>query len=338
MSSITIKDVAKKAGVSPSTVSRVITNHPKISPATKRKVREAMEELGYHPNVMAKSLVSKSTKTIGLVLPHSAEDLFTNPFFSEVLRGMLGYANTKQYDVLMSSANNQAEEMEAVTRMVLGGRADGIILMEPRKEDPIVSKLLEYQFPFVVLGRTLEHRGILSVNNDNQKAAYDVTNHLIDQGHQRIGFTSGPPDLVVSEDRLKGYQQALVEAGLPFSTNWLIRGEFLQKSGFHAVSMVMNQIERPTAFVVTDDVVAFSLMRELVAAGFHIPKDVSIVGFNNILLSEMSNPPITTVDIGIYQLGFSTMQLLIQKIQGEEINQTEVIVPHRLVIRESSMK
>ncbi|MFC7439836.1 LacI family DNA-binding transcriptional regulator [Laceyella putida] len=335
MPSVTIKDVARLAGVSPSTVSRVISNHPRISVATVKKVREAMETLGYHPNMMAKSLVSKSTKTLGLVLPRSAEELFANPFFSEVLRGMLAYANQKQYDLLISSANNQQDELETVTRMVLGRRVDGMILMAPRKADPTVEKLLELDFPFVLLGRSLEHPNVLAVNNDNIKASFDATQHLIDQGHTRIGFVSGPPDLVVSEDRLKGYQWALSKAGLPMRDEWVMESDILPKNGFHAVSMVMNLPDRPTAFVVSDDVIAFGMIRELVGAGYQIPEDVSVVGFNNIVLSELSNPPMTTVDIGIYHLGYQAAQHLIRKLQGEEILQTGLTVPHRLVIRQS---
>ncbi|WP_139491451.1 LacI family DNA-binding transcriptional regulator [Brevibacillus dissolubilis] len=338
MSSATIKDVAKLAGVSPSTVSRVLSQHPKISPATVRKVKEAMETLGYHPNIMAKSLVSKSTQTLGLVLPRSAEELFINPFFSEVLRGMLAYANTAKYDLLMSSAHSQQEELEAVNRMVMGRRVDGIILMAPRKSDPIVDRLREHDFPFVLLGRSVDYDDVLCVNNDNRKAAYDATNHLIEQGHTRIGYVSGPPDLVVSEDRLAGYREALAEANLPCNREWLVGTEILEKSGFHAISLVMNLPERPTAFVIADDVVAFGLIRELYQAGLSVPQDVSIVSFNNIVMSELSNPPISTIDIGIYHLGYLTVQQLIRKISGEAITQPQITVPHRLIVRGSSVR
>ena len=191
MSAVTIKDVAQLAGVSPSTVSRVISNHPKISPATKKRVRDVMNKLDYHPNIMAKSLVSKNTKTIGLVLPYSSDNLFINPFFSEVLRGMLAYANNKNYDLLLSSARNQSEELEAINRMVLGRRIDGVVLMSPSRDDVIVKKLMEYEFPFVLLGRSLEYPDVLSVNNDNIKAAFDLTNYLLLQGHQKIGIVTG---------------------------------------------------------------------------------------------------------------------------------------------------
>ncbi len=335
--SVTIKDVARVAGVSPSTVSRVLSNHPKISPATVRKVREAMESLGYHPNIMAKSLVSKSTHTIGLVLPRLVEE-FSNPFFSEVLRGMLACANSAGYDVLMSSANNRQEELDSVNRMILGRRVDGVILMAPRKADPVVEKLLEHDFPFALLGRSLDHENLLCVNNDNVTAAYDATNHLIAQGHTRIGFVSGPPDMVVSEDRLEGYRRAMKEAGLPYRNDWIMSAEMLQAGGFHATSLVMNQPERPTAFVVIDDVVAFGFIRQIYEIGLRVPEDVSIVGFNNIMLSELSNPPISTVDIGIYHLGYMTVQLLIRKLSGEEIQQPELVLPHRLIVRGSSLR
>ncbi|MCH5584552.1 LacI family transcriptional regulator [Shimazuella sp. AN120528] len=335
MSAVTIKDVAQLAGVSPSTVSRVISNHPKISPATRKKVRDAMHQLDYHPNIMAKSLVSKNTNTIGLVLPYSSDNLFINPFFSEVLRGMLAYANNKNYDLLLSSARNQREELEAINRMVLGKRIDGVVLMSPSRDDVIVKKLMEYDFPFVLLGRSLEYPDVLSVNNDNIKASFDLTNYLIAQGHQKIGIVTGKPELVVSEDRLSGFQRALRQAGLPLNPDWIVSAEMLEKNAYHTISMLMNAGDRPTAILVIDDVIAISLIRELAEIGFGVPEDISIVGFNNIYMSEMSNPPLTTIDVGIYQLGYQTIQQLIRKLAGED-HPSKVTVPHRLVVREST--
>jgi DNA-binding LacI/PurR family transcriptional regulator len=337
MSAVTIKEVAQLAGVSPSTVSRVISNNPKISSTTRKRVRDAMIQLDYHPNIMAKSLVSKSTQTIGLVLPYSSDNLFINPFFSEVLRGMLAYANNKNYDLLLSSARNQSEELEAINRMVLGRRVDGVVLMSPNRDDGIVKKLMEYNFPFVLLGRSLEYPEVLSVNNDNIKASFDLTNFLLSQGHHKIGIVTGKPELVVSIDRFQGFKNALQKAGCVLNPDWIISAEMLEQNGYHTISMVMNAEDRPTAILVIDDVIAISLIRELVEAGFQIPRDISIVGFNNIYMSEMSNPPITTVDVGIYQLGYQTVQHLIRKLSGKEQNlPTQVIVPHRLIIREST--
>jgi DNA-binding LacI/PurR family transcriptional regulator len=220
--------------------------------------------------------------------------------------------------------------------MVLGRRIDGVVLMSPSRDDVIVKKLIEYDFPFVLLGRSLEYPNVLSVNNDNIKASYDLTNLLISQGHRKIGIVTGNPELVVSTDRLDGFKKALEKVGCTLNPDWIISAEMLDKNGYHTISMLMNADDRPTAIVVIDDVIAISLIRELVEVGFQIPNDISIVGFNNIYMSEMSNPSITTVDVGIYQLGYQTVQHLIRKLTGENNVPTQVIVPHRLIVREST--
>ncbi|WP_281885260.1 LacI family DNA-binding transcriptional regulator [Paenibacillus sp. YYML68] len=333
---VTIVDVAKKAGVSPSTVSRVISGHPRISPATIRKVKEIMEELGYHPNVMAKSLVSKTTQTLGLLLPRSAEELFQNLFFSEVIRGVISQATRSSYDLMMTTGTTEREEVEAVTRLVRGRRVDGIILLYSRNADPVIAFLKEHSFPFVLIGRS-EDEAILTVDNDNEQAAYDVTKHLIQQGHRRIGFVSGPPNLIVSRDRLNGYKKALKDADIPFRKDWIVEGEFLQESGYRAMSFLMSLPERPTGLVVMDDMVAFGVTRGLNELGYSVPQHLSIVGFNNLPMSELATPPISSVDIGIYQLGYTASQVLIRAVKGEDIPHTRTIIPHRLIVRESSL-
>ncbi|MED4603224.1 LacI family DNA-binding transcriptional regulator [Paenibacillus validus] len=334
---VTIIDVAKKAGVSPSTVSRVISGHPRISPATVRKVKDIMEELGYHPNMMAKSLVSKTTQTIGLLLPRSAEELFLNQFFSEVIRGVVSQAARSEYDLMMTTGITEREEVEAVTRLVRGRRVDGVILLYSRNSDPVISFLKEERFPFVLIGRSEEHPDVLSVDNDNVQAAYDVTKHLLAQGHRRIGFVSGPPNLIVSRDRLEGYKQALADAEVEFHSEWIVEGEFLQESGYRAMSFFMTLPERPTALVVMDDLVAFGVLRGLTELGYKVPQDLSLIGFNNIPMSELASPPISSVDIGIYQLGYTASQTLIRAVKGEAIHHTRMIIPHRLIARESSL-
>lgn len=336
--SVTIIDVAKRAGVSPSTVSRVISGHPRISPATAAKVKEIMEDLGYHPNVMAKSLVSKTTNTIGIVLPRPAEELFQNLFFPEVIRGIVTHSTRSAYDLMITTGISEREEIEAVTRLVKGRRVDGILLLHSRKEDPVVSFLREQGFPFVLVGRSEDFPDTPSVDTNNVQASYDATRHLISQGHKRIGFVSGPPNLIVSRDRLEGYKQALQEAGLEARPEWIVEGEFLQESGYRAMSFFMGLPERPTALVVIDDVVAFGVLRGLNELGFKVPFDLSVVGFNNIPMAELSNPPLSSVDISIYQLGYTASQTLIRIIKGEPLHQTSLTIPHRLIVRESSLR
>ncbi len=340
--SVTIKDVAKRAGVSPSTVSRVLSNHPRISHATSEKVRAIMEDMGYHPNIMAKSLVSKTTQSLGVILPKPAEELFLNTFFMELIRGIVAQANRSGYDVVLSSGSSEQEEVDAVSRLVYGGRIDGAILLYSRKNDPVVDFLSRNQFPAVLVGRSEQHSNMITVDTDNIQAAADATRHLIQMGHRRIGFVSGPPELVVSVDRMAGFKRALQEAGLEYRKDWIVEGEFLQESGYRAMSFFMNLPERPTALVVVDDMVSFGILRGLHELGYRVPEDIAIVSFNNIALSELSTPPLTSIDIGIYHLGYTASQALIQAIQDknkedETIHYQRHIVPHRLVLRESSM-
>ncbi|MCC3376445.1 LacI family DNA-binding transcriptional regulator [Cohnella sp. REN36] len=334
---VTIKDVAKRAGVSPSTVSRVLSNHPRISRETTRKVKAIMEEMGYHSNMMARSLVSNKTYTLGMILPRPAEELFQNHFFAENIRGITTQASRNGYDILMTTGHSEQEELAAVTRLVKGKRVDGIILLQSRRNDPIIAFLKHEEFPFILIGHYAQDEEILCVDNDNVQAAYDATQHLIAQGHERIGFVSGPPNLTVSVDRLDGYLRAMHDHGLPMQPEWIVEGEFLQESGYRAMSFFMNLPERPTALVVIDDLVTFGVLRGLTELGFRVPDDLSLVSFNNISLTELSTPPLSSVDIGIYQLGYMASQLLIRQIQGDKPQQNRTIVPHRLIVRESSL-
>ncbi|SFT25028.1 LacI family DNA-binding transcriptional regulator [Paenibacillus sp. BC26] len=335
--SVTIKDIAKIAGVSPSTVSRVVSNHPRISRETSRKVKEIMDQLGYHPNMMAKSLVSKTTQTIGIVLPRPAEELFLNFFFGELIRGIVTQATRAGYDMLMTTVTSDSNELEAISRLVMGRRVDGILLLSSRTSDPIIGFLKQQNFPFVLIGRSDEFPDVLSIDNNNIQAAYDATSHFIAQGHKRIGFISGPPNLVVSQDRLFGYKKALKEANLPFQQEWVLEGDLLQQSGYRAMSFFMSLPDRPTALVIFDDLLAFGVLRGLTELGYSVPQDICIVSFNNIPLSELASTPISSIDIGTYQLGYTASQSLLRIVHDEPLSQNHIIIPHRLIVRESSI-
>ncbi|QHT63542.1 LacI family transcriptional regulator [Paenibacillus lycopersici] len=335
--SVTIKDVARIAGVSPSTVSRVVSNHPRISQETSRRVKAIMAELDYHPNIMAKSLVSKTTKTLGILLPRPAEELFANFFFGELIRGIVTQAARAGYDMLLTTVTSESTELETISRLVLGHRIDGILLLSSRTSDPIIGFLQEHQFPFVLIGRSDEYPNVLSIDNNNIQAAADATNHFIAQGHTRIGFISGPPNLVVSQDRLTGYRKALRDHRLEFRQEWVIEGDLLQESGFRAMSFFMSLPERPTALVVFDDLLAFGVLRGLTELGYSVPGDICLVSFNNIPLSELASTPISSIDIGTYQLGYTASQSLLRVVQDEPLSQKQIIIPHRLIVRESSI-
>ncbi len=333
---VTIKDVAKVTGVSPSTVSRVIADNPRISPDTKKKVRKAMKELGYHPNVNARNLVAKSTKAIGVVMPSSADKALQNPFFPEVLRGIGSITHQMQYSMTLSSGETEDENFAEVERMVYGSYVDGIILLYSRVNDRIMSFLREKRFPFVIVGKPYEHiNEITHVDNDNFTAGKEITAHLINEGHERIAFIGGSRDLFVTRDREAGYGNALLEANLAVRKDYLIHTEFLKSGGREAVAKLLSLEVRPTGIVVSDDLMSLGVLSTLEELGLQVPRDISLVSFNNVYLSEMTSPALTTVDIQIYQLGAQSAKALIEKTKSKDEPEKRIIIPHQIIYRDS---
>jgi len=331
---VTIKDVAKLAKVAPSTVSRVIANNPRISEKTKKKVREAMDELGYHPNFIARSLASQSTQAIGLVMPSSTDVVFQNPFFPTVLRGLSEGAHEKHYALYMTTGKTDNEILDGVTQMVQGGRVDGVVLLYSKIEDKVLMYLQERGIPFVVIGKPFKHmEEITHVDNDNFRATKEVTEYLIQLGHDHIAFVGGNLNLVVTVERLLGYEKALREAGISLNDEYIVHEEFLREGGQEAVRELLSLKVPPTALVVADDLMALGVLNTLDEMGIKVPEDISIISFNNVLVSEMSRPPLTSVDINIFDLGFEAARSLIQKIENPKEPIKRIIIPHQIVKR-----
>ncbi|MFC0475121.1 LacI family DNA-binding transcriptional regulator [Robertmurraya beringensis] len=331
---VTIKDVAKLAKVAPSTVSRVIANNPRISEKTKKKVREAMDELGYHPNFIARSLASQSTQAIGLVMPSSTDVVFQNPFFPTVLRGLSEGAHEKHYALYMTTGKTDNEILDGVTQMVQGGRVDGVVLLYSKIEDKVLMYLQERGIPFVVIGKPFKHvEEITHVDNDNFRATKEVTEYLIQLGHDHIAFVGGNLNLVVTVERLLGYEKALREAGISLNDEYIVHEEFLREGGQEAVRELLSLKVPPTALVVADDLMALGVLNTLDELGIKVPEDISIISFNNVLVSEMSRPPLTSVDINIFDLGFDAARSLIQKIENPKEPIKRIIIPHQIVKR-----
>ncbi|RLQ97224.1 LacI family DNA-binding transcriptional regulator [Falsibacillus albus] len=331
---VTIKDVAKAANVAPSTVSRVIANHPRISERTKKKVREAMENLGYHPNFIARSLANQSTQVLGLVMPGSTEVFFQNPFFPTVLRGLSEGADEKQYALQLTTGKTEEEIYNGVVQMVQGGRVDGVVLLYSKVEDRLLMYLKERNFPFVMIGKPFKYvEEITHVDNDNFRATKEVAQYMLDLGHERIAFIGGDLNLVVTVERLLGYEKALRQAGIPLRDDYIIHEEFLREGGREAVNELMMLKEPPTALIVVDDLMALGVLNTLDEMNIRVPEDISIISFNNVLMTEMSKPPLTSVDINIFDLGFQAAKSLIQRIENPKEPIKRVIVPHEIVKR-----
>jgi DNA-binding LacI/PurR family transcriptional regulator len=332
-----IKDVAKLAGVSPSTVSRVIADSSRISTPTKIKVQKAMDDLAYVPNASARSLARSVTKTIGFSISRPADLAFANPFFSEVIRGISSAAHQRDYTILLSMSTTPEEELENCLKLFKGRRVDGLILSTSRIKDELIATLTEEQFPFVVLGRS-SNRSAFSVNNDNVYGAYIATSHLIENGFSNIAFLSGPCDLVVSQDRHNGYRQALMDHNIPYVTERVIETDFTDASGYQAMGMLTSRGQRCDAVVASDDMIALGVLRFAREKGLHVPNDLALIGFNDDPVVSFTNPAISSVKISTYELGLEATWLLLDILK--EPNRTngkkEIVLPCELIIRESS--
>ena len=335
---VTIKEVAKLAGVSPSTVSRVISDSPRISDETKKTVREAMDELGYHPNAIARSLVSKATYTIGIVMPQSTERAFLNPFFPQALSGVSAAAHEQGYCILLSTGKTEKEQLESMQNIVMGGRVDGVIIMYSSVDNEALDTLNKLRIPAVVIGKPLKPKGILYVDNDNVEASFNVTEKLIKKGHKKIALISGSFKFVVSLDRLDGYINALKKYNMSFKKEYVLElSEFIKEGAYDKTKTLLELEERPTALVVTDDVMAFGAMDAIKEKGLRIPEDIEIISFNNVPSAELTNPSLTSVDIDAFTLGYEASKLIIEKVKGEA-DKDRVIVPTKIIYRESSLK
>ena len=324
----TIMDVAQQAGVSPSTVSRVIHDSGRISLETKTKVRRAMEELGYVPNAAASSLAGKTPRTIGLVLPNNAGDLFKNPFFINAMRGISIYAQERGYMLLYSFSNDEEDEVNFIRNYLKSGWVSGIVLLTVRNNDRCIAYLKAADFPFVVIGHPENPMSTCWVDNDNFQAMYQVTTYLFEKGRRRIGFIGGPSSFRVTQDRLSGYLQALHVRGIPVDENLIYTGpDFSEGSGREGAEFIFSN-EGPDAVATTDDQLAFGLLDYLEERG---KSEVAVTGFNNTVRGIYQRPALTTVDVNPDLLGQKAAELLIQLLETEKSERASLFPNHYLV-------
>ncbi|HKL75670.1 MAG TPA: LacI family DNA-binding transcriptional regulator [Halanaerobiales bacterium] len=336
MKKITIKDVANKANVSPSTVSRVISDNPNISQDTKDKVRKIMKDLNYHPNAIARSLVNQKTNTLGLVMSRPTEMAFANPFFSEVIQGIAQSTKERHYHLMISAAENYKTEYEETIKLYKDGRVDGLILMASRVNDKLISSLKDINCPFVLIGRCPEFTDIPRVDNANIEAAYKMTDFLVKKGSNKIALISGPSDYIVSRDRIKGYKNALEDNGLSFSDELIEYAEFDYDSGYKATEKLLkNDLSKVDHIFALDDLLAVSAINCLIDNGYSIPEDIGVVGFNDQPIAKYINPKLTTVKVPIQEMGKKAAEMLIKIINDKSYHGEEIIIPTQIISRQT---
>ncbi|HBL49718.1 MAG TPA: LacI family transcriptional regulator [Firmicutes bacterium] len=333
---VTIKHVAAEAGVSASTVSRVLTGDCRISEPTRQRVLQVMEQLGYHPNAIARSLVNQKSNTIGLVLSRAPRTAMAIPFFAELIGGITEQAYADKHHVLLVSSISREEECSQVLNLFRNKRVEGVIHAASRMDDTLISALAQEGFPFVVIGR-VPGSDVPSVNNDNIAAADMAVTHLLDQGYTRIACVGGSPDLVVTMDRLQGYKNALTRRGIEIRKEWVICSESTTLAGAAASEKLLGQADRPDAIFAMDDTLAVGVWKGARKFGINCPEELGIIGFNDDLISSIMEPALSTVRIPIFEMGRQAAKMLIRGIQNEFTGKNR-IVPAELVIRQSSMR
>ncbi|MBB5323509.1 LacI family repressor for deo operon, udp, cdd, tsx, nupC, and nupG [Anoxybacillus tepidamans] len=310
---VTISDVAKLANVSTATVSRVLSNSGNVKKETTEKVLEAIQKLNYQPNILARQLRKLETKTILVVVPD-----ITNTFFSKILRGIEHVAIENDYEVLLGDTGNNVERERVYLDILRQKKADGMILLTARLESHLLEEIAS-EFPVVLACEYLEGSTIPTVSIDNVSSARKATEYLINLGHRRIGFISGPLNVILSRDRLKGFRQAMAQHNIPIESFLVQEGDFSFESGYNMMMKFLALDQPPTAVFAANDEMAIGAIKAIKSKGLRVPDDISVVGFDDIQFASIYEPALTTISQPMFEIGKKAMELLIKLINKDQL-------------------
>lgn len=332
----TIKDIAKQAQVSISTVSLALNGDPRVKNTTHDKILRIAEKMQYHPNLAAKTLPSGKTWSISVINPANNPTL-SSGFYSQFLHGVHSIAKEAHYSVSVSLID---DDYESLTRMIDEHRTDGFIIMNPSYSIPIIEGVIEQNIPYVLLGK-IHNKEYVSVDNDNIQIGYDATKALLNEDRKRILFLSGPKNMTFSQDRLLGYKQAHTEFQQEICEDLLVYCDGFSKSALAIVSNLLTKKKLEfDGIIAMSDALAVGALVALKAKGLVVPQDVGVIGMNDDDISEFTFPPLTSVNLNAYKLGENAAKLLLQSIEQSrkrvQMNQTRIIIPHTIAFREST--
>jgi LacI family transcriptional regulator len=331
---ITLDDVAKKAGVSRATVSRVVNNYPHVSKKVRDNVLKVIDEIGYNPNVVARSLASRRTGNIGLVFPNSIHNFFTDPYFPRLTEGIAHACNENDYTLSLFIFHTEELEKKLIPRLTRGGLVDGIIVQATGIDDDILFKISEGEVPFVVAGRPLNLPTASYIDVDNVTGAYNAVAHLIREGRKCIGTITGPLNTAAGMDRLEGYNLALNERNFGVKDGLIVTGDFTESSGYYAAKQLLFNKSMDAIFVASDSM-AIGVLRALREATISIPDDIAIIGYDDLPPARSSSPTLTTIRQPVRRFGIKAMEILMDIIENGKGAPRKVILGTELVIRES---
>ena len=329
---VTIYDVAREANVSMATVSRVVNGNPNVKPATRKKVLEVIERLGYRPNAVARGLASKRTTTVGVIIPD-----ISNILFAELARGIEDIDTMYKYNIILSNSDQNPDKELHLLNTMLGKQVDGIVFMSGNVTEKLAQEFEKSPVPVVLAGSIDPSGKIPSVNIDYEKAAYESTKNFIDNGHKKIAYVIGPLHEPINRDKkLSGYRRALEEAGIEFNEAYVIEGDDTYDSGLEAAERILELKERPTALLASQDEMAIGVVHGLQDKGFLIPEDFEVISADNTRLSLMVRPQLSSVVQPLYDIGAVAMRLLTKYMNKEQVDNHIVILPHRFEYRDST--
>lgn len=329
----TIKQIAQHAGVSVATVSHVINNTRYVSDEVRARVEASIREFNYVPNAVARSLRCSDTKTLGMMIPNSS-----NPFFAEVVRGVEDECFRHGYSLILCNSDDNRDKQSIYLRALMSKRIDGLGMISSGHDEDLQALLSSTSLPLVIVDREIDNISADLVELNHQQGCYLAVKHLVELGHKRIAYLSGPADLTVSQQRLRGVQQALSEAGLVLQADHLVTTDLTSHAGFTCTQQLMQLPTPPTALFAGNDLVALGAICAIHEAGKTVPGDFSVIGFDDIALASYMSPRLTTVHQPTQRIGQLTAQLLIERITGtRQAIRHEILTPE-LRIRHTTAK
>lgn len=327
-----MRDVAVRAGVSVTSVSHVINQTRVVSDDIRKRVLSAMNELGYQPNALARSLRRKETYTIGVIMTNSAD-----PFFAEITRGVEDTCFEQGYNIILCNSDSDLDKELFYTNTLSKKRVDGILFLAAGgKSNQHICTVQERGTPLVVVDRYIPDLAVDTVLIDNARGGWLATQHLIGLGHHRIGCIAGPSDLSLSAERVTGYRHALQEAGLAVDESLIVKGDFQYESGYQAAQQFFTKPDPPTAIFVCNDLMAIGVINAAVKQGWQVPLLLSVVGFDDIRLASYTNPLLTTVAQPKYEMGSIATTMLLERIHSPEMPPRQQLLDTHLIVREST--
>ncbi|UAL48750.1 LacI family transcriptional regulator [Sutcliffiella horikoshii] len=331
----TIKDIARVAGVSVTTVSRALNGYSDVNKKTRQRIEEVAKELNYSPNTVARSLVMKKSKTIGLLVSDMNREGVKDNFTFEVLCGINEASANSDYDLVLFSTTSSKQSQKTYTQLCRERRVDGVILQGIKTDDPYLQEVVESDIPCVLVDIPQESETVGYVTTDNVEGAKKAVAHLIDRGHKNIAMINGHEKADVSIRRLQGYMEVLNNENLTYRPEWIKNGDFKEKAAEEVAVELLTEHPEITAVFCASDLMGLGVLKAVNKIGKKVPDDIAVIGYDDIMLASYSNPSLSTIRQDKFKLGFEAAVLLIDMLEGKEKSHARII-DTELIIRDST--